>query len=548
MQEMMAAQVDAAVGYNISMVMGLQQPLKSEYDNYKAELSELMVTLRSEVVSLETAMTVTEAAGNVLRASFGLSAVESSNYIRTTTQRIVAMATCEPLNAAYEAVRAPMCEGARRAIDTIFLASMIAAVALLPLLPIGLQTLKHARQRLRDARHPLVNVMMVFDWHHFRRTRYMREKELEKVTKILATGRAVGEGPGGAALGVPHAYPTYGEDLVYVEVGKGVDGWGHEPSHGVTPAHELEPPLFPGKAKKFDYLADHMIKGPSEAAGLHDSTVVSRLDKGNLYDGRDKRRLELDQRTGKLRWLEDESKKQNGPVSVEDAVLKLYSAIERQHGTLEESELPAMIMELFRKIDEDGSGAIAKPELKEALEELGMFPSNSEINRLMQAYDSSGEGLLDLPDFRSLIMSAMDLGKARSSAKAGKATEETARAAPMLSTAGRRHPATRRVEYDAKGAAQADSDEEEEEAAGEFFPDEAYIRQIFQDLDQDGNGTLDEAELRMFGETLGLGWDDNFAKDIMLAVDSDGGGSIDVEEFWGWYKRWSRHKQVSNLI
>jgi hypothetical protein len=74
-----------------------------------------------------------------------------------------------------------LCDGARRAIDTVFLASMIAAIMLVPLLPVGLQTLKHTRQRLRDARHPLVNVLIMFDFQHFRQRRYMREKELEKV-------------------------------------------------------------------------------------------------------------------------------------------------------------------------------------------------------------------------------------------------------------------------------------------------------------------------------------------------------------------------------
>jgi len=64
-------------------------------------------------------------------------------------------------------------------------------------------------------------------------------------------------------------------------------------------------------------------------------------------------------RSGKLRWVEDEGTKRAGPVTVEDAVLKLYSAIVKEHGHLDEHELPTMIMELFRKIDEDGSGAIA---------------------------------------------------------------------------------------------------------------------------------------------------------------------------------------------
>jgi len=368
-----------------------------------------------------------------------------------------------------------------------------------------------------------------------------------QVTEIITTGRAPGDKPGEPVHGVHHKYPVYGEDLVYVDYGKGVDGWGHDACHGATPAHEIEPPLFPSVPRKYDYLSDHMIKGPSEAAGLYNSTVVSRLDKGELYDSRDKRELMRDSRTGKLRWVEQEGKKRAGPVTVEDAVLKLYSAIQQQHGHLEEHELPAMIMELFRKIDEDGSGAIAKPELKAALEELGMFPSNAEINKLMAAYDSSGEGLLDLPDFRGLMLSAIDMGRSRTIPATTDAPVESAtRTAPMLASAGARHPATRRVRYNAEGAERQESSEEEEEEEGEYFPDEAYIRQIFQDLDKDGNGSLDEAELRVFGEQLGLSWDDNFAKDIMLAVDADGGGTIDVDEFWEWYKRWSRHKQTKS--
>ena len=129
--------------------------------------------------------------------------------------------------------------------------------------------------------------------------RAMTRHARRQVTEIIATGRAPEDRPDKPMHGVHHKYPTYGEDLVYVEYGKGVDGWGHEACHGATPAHELEPILFPSAPRKYDYLSDHMIKGPSEAAGLHNSTVVSRLDKGALYDGRDKRELVRDQRTGK---------------------------------------------------------------------------------------------------------------------------------------------------------------------------------------------------------------------------------------------------------
>ena len=93
-----------------------------------------------------------------------------------------------------------------------------------------------------------------------------------QVTEIITTGRAPGDKPGEPVHGVHHKYPVYGEDLVYVDYGKGVDGWGHDACHGATPAHEIEPPLFPSVSRKYDYLSDHMIKGPSEAAGLYNST------------------------------------------------------------------------------------------------------------------------------------------------------------------------------------------------------------------------------------------------------------------------------------
>jgi hypothetical protein len=39
---------------------------------------------------------------------------------------------------------------------------------------------------------------------------------------------------------------------------------------------------------------------------------------------------------------------------------------------------------------------------------------------------------------------------------------------------------------------------------------------------------------------MGAAWDETFAKDIMLVVDESGDGSIEVDEFWEWYKNWSR--------
>ena len=48
----------------------------------------------------------------------------------------------------------------------------------------GLAGLKHARQRLRDAEHPWLNTLVMFDFASFRQVRYMRETELEKVLDL----------------------------------------------------------------------------------------------------------------------------------------------------------------------------------------------------------------------------------------------------------------------------------------------------------------------------------------------------------------------------
>jgi alpha/beta superfamily hydrolase len=51
-------------------------------------------------------MNEAEAAANGLLAAFGFSAVISSDFIRNTTDKLVYMASCAPLNDAYEAVSA----------------------------------------------------------------------------------------------------------------------------------------------------------------------------------------------------------------------------------------------------------------------------------------------------------------------------------------------------------------------------------------------------------------------------------------------------------
>ena len=219
-----------------------------------------------------------ESKANVLMGAFGATAVQVSDFTKAITDRLVYMAGCQPFTAAYMNVRDPLCSGARPAIDTIFLSSFIAAVLLLPLVCVGVSGLKHARQRMRDAEHPWLNTLVMFDYATFRQVRYLREKELDKIRDIQEFGiRPEGEVEHQTG-GVQHKYPVYGEELVFVNPGTGVDGWGHDSCFGEIPAKEKEPILFPGKPIDYDFLADNMLKGISEQTGLNNPTVVSRLD------------------------------------------------------------------------------------------------------------------------------------------------------------------------------------------------------------------------------------------------------------------------------
>jgi hypothetical protein len=226
-----------------------------------------------------------ESKANVLMGAFGATAVQVSDFTKAMTDRLVYMASCQPFTAAYMNVRDPLCSGARPAIDTIFLSSFIAAVLLLPLVCVGVSGLKHARQRMRDAEHPWLNTLVMFDYATFRQVRYLREKELDKIRDIEEFGiRPEGE-LGRETDGVQHKYPVYGEELVFVNPGTGVDGWGHDSCFGEIPAKEKEPILFPGKPIDYDFLADNMFKGISEQTGLNNSTVVSRLDTSGYVCG-----------------------------------------------------------------------------------------------------------------------------------------------------------------------------------------------------------------------------------------------------------------------
>ncbi len=70
---------------------------------------------------------------------------------------------------------------------------------------------------------------------------------------------------------------------------------------------------------------------------------------------------------------------------------------------------------------------------------------------------------------------------------------------------------------------------------------EKRVRAIFMDLDSDGGGTLDEREVAAMAERLGAPLRKKELKEAMAAMDEDGSGEVDMDEFLLWFRE-SRRK------
>jgi len=72
------------------------------------------------------------------------------------------------------------------------------------------------------------------------------------------------------------------------------------------------------------------------------------------------------------------------------------------------SKLMELTKEVFDIVDKNGSGAIDKEELREALTIVAKdaemsLPTESEVEGVLKALDTNGNGTLDLVEFEALI-------------------------------------------------------------------------------------------------------------------------------------------------
>ncbi|XP_052765718.1 neo-calmodulin-like isoform X2 [Mya arenaria] len=136
------------------------------------------------------------------------------------------------------------------------------------------------------------------------------------------------------------------------------------------------------------------------------------------------------------------------------------------------------IRELFRLFDTNNDRSISLQELGKAMRFLGMSPSEQEITDAMSALDTNENGRIEFQEFYKFMQ-----------AERTKLNE------------------------------------------ADFTNNQDTVRSAFRTFDKDGNGYIDEQELRIAMKKLGEALTDKELDDMMKEADVDEDGKINYEEF-----------------
>eukprot|EP00210_Caulerpa_lentillifera_P002209 g2123.t1 len=132
----------------------------------------------------------------------------------------------------------------------------------------------------------------------------------------------------------------------------------------------------------------------------------------------------------------------------------------------------AEFKEAFALFDKDGDGMITTKELGTVMRSLGQNPTEAELQEMINEVDTDGNGIIDFPEFLSLMAKKMK-----------------------------------------------DCNNEDE------------LKEAFKVFDKDGNGFISAAELRHVMTNLGEKLTDEEVDEMIREADVDGDGQVNYEEF-----------------
>ncbi|OCL00910.1 calmodulin [Cenococcum geophilum 1.58] len=126
----------------------------------------------------------------------------------------------------------------------------------------------------------------------------------------------------------------------------------------------------------------------------------------------------------------------------------------------------------FAAFDKDGNGEITSEELGEMMRSLGLEPSETELQDIINEVDLDNTGSIDFDEFVTMM---------------------------------------------AKRVPKVDAETE--------------LRQAFKVFDRDGSGSIDTEELRHVMKSLGENLTDEQIDEMIREADKDGDGTVDYNEF-----------------
>ncbi|KAL4237342.1 hypothetical protein ACF0H5_002060 [Mactra antiquata] len=192
--------------------------------------------------------------------------------------------------------------------------------------------------------------------------------------------------------------------------------------------------------------------------------------------------------------------------------------------------------EAFRVFDKDGNGVISAAELRHVMTNLGEKLTDEEVDEMVREADSDGDGQIDyeaekyyfIPEFKEAF-SLFD--------KDGDGTITTKELGTVMRSLGQ-NPTEAELqdminEVDADGNGTIDFPEFLTMMSKKMkdCDTEADLQEAFRVFDKDGNGFISAAELRHVMTNLGEKLTDEEVDEMIREADMDGDGQVNYEEF-----------------
>jgi calmodulin len=169
--------------------------------------------------------------------------------------------------------------------------------------------------------------------------------------------------------------------------------------------------------------------------------------------------------------------------------------------------------QLFHEIDADGGGTLDRDEIQQLAKRLGKRVSGKALAEAMQEMDADGSGEIEFEEFLSWWKGHQ--AKGGGGFFSGLSLDFLKSAPPP--------PPETELERNLRLA-----DEEAER--------QREARQVFDEIDEDGGGSLDRDEIKQLAKKLGKRISEKQLNEAMQEMDADGSGDVVFEEFYHWWK------------